>query len=640
MKKTLFLLILISSISWSQNPTWADNVGKIIYENCASCHHTGGIAPFSLTSYQDAVDNASSIASSINNGIMPPWTPDPAYRSFAHQRVMTQADKNAVLQWIANNTPTGDLHHAPTPKSYNSTSQLGTPDLTLTIPSFTVNSNSDVYHNFELPSGLSALNYAKAIEIIPGNPSIVHHVLVFEDNSTNPINPTSVGGTGSSSSKLLFGYTPGAQPYFTPEGTGLRLNANTRIILQVHYAPGSLGLTDNTTVNFKLTTATQREIQVVPILNHFNTITNGPLSIPANQTKTFYEQYTLPINATLLYVFPHMHRVGKSIEAYATTTGANIPFVKIPDWEFHWQDNFVFPNTVKVSSGSVLKATAFYDNTTNNPDNPNSPPITVSAGENTGDEMMLVFFAFLTYQSGDENLIVDKRVQSATSTQFCQGQSVKLKAIEGVGYTYQWKKDGVSITNATSSTYEATETGNYTVSISLGANNSISDAIPVVVIPAPVATITSTTTIIPSGSSVTLTASSGSNYTYQWYLNGQAISNATNATLDATAAGDYTVEVYNGCYATSVAKTMTVSLSNPSFENIELEIFPNPSTGLFTIKNAEYTSLVIYNLLGQIINKTEIITNDFQLNIKDKGVFVLQFISKEGVSSIKKIVIN
>jgi hypothetical protein len=335
-----------------------------------------------------------------------------------------------------------------------------------------------------------------------------------------------------------------------------------------------------------------------------------------------------------------MHRVGKSIESFATTTGANIPFVKIPNWEFHWQDNFVFPNTVKVNSGSILKATAFYDNTTNNADNPNSPPLTVSAGENTGDEMMLVFFAYLPYQAGDENLIVDKRVTPTSSTEFCQGQSVKLKTIEGVGYTYQWNKDGLPIANATNSSYVATVSGNYTVSITLGSNNAVSDPIPVNVIPTPTANISSSTTIIPSGSSVTLTASSGNNYTYQWYLNGQPIANATNVTFDATVGGDYTVEVYNGCYSTSAAKTLTVALGTPSFNISQIVVYPNPNNGVFYIKNANHSSMSIINLMGQLIGKTEINSNDFQINLKDKGVYLLQITTEEQEIKIEKIIVR
>ncbi|MFM8917782.1 MAG: hypothetical protein ACKOGP_08575, partial [Bacteroidota bacterium] len=151
------------------------------------------------------------------------------------------------------------------------------------------------------------------------------------------------------------------------------MGANARIILQIHYAPGSQGQLDSTRVNFKLTSTGLRGISVNPILNHWTSLTNGPLSIPANQTRTFNEAATLPGNWTFLAASPHMHLIGRTFLTYAVKNTApfdTIRFVNIPDWDFHWQDNYVFQNAIKIPSGYSLRATAFYDNTANNPDNP------------------------------------------------------------------------------------------------------------------------------------------------------------------------------------------------------------------------------------------------------------------------------
>lgn len=642
MKNIIRIIILFSSgISNAQSPNWSNDVAKIVYENCASCHRSGGIAPFRLTTYQDAVNNSGGIQYAISNGVMPPWTPDPNYKSFVHQRVMSSADKNTVLQWIANNTPSGDLRFAPPAPTFSPTSQIGTPDLTLTVPTYTVTSNNDEYRNFVLPSGLSQINFAKAIELIPGNTSIVHHILVFEDNSTNAINPTSIGGTGSSSSKLLLGYTPGSQPYFTPQGTGLKLNANTRIILQIHYAPGSMGQTDTTTINFKLTTVPQREIFVNAILNHGN-MTNGPLYIPANQTRTFNQQFTIPFTASLLYVFPHMHKIGRSIESYATTNSATIPFIKIPAWDFHWQNNFIFQNVVKVNSGDIIKSVAFYDNTTNNPENPSDPPNNVSAGEGTNDEMMLVFFAYLSYQAGDENIIVDNRIIPTGATTFCDGQSVKLKTIEGIGYTYQWKKNGVSIVNATSSSYIASTAGNYTVSILLANNNSISDPITITIQPLPTATIQPTGTVdIISGNTVTLSASTGLGYTYQWLKDDILINGANSSTYTTDIPGNYKVEVNNGCYSVSIPTIVTLSLtnSNPNIDK-EIIVYPNPNSGVFYVKNAENYEITVSNILGQNTYTSIINSNSQEIVITNKGIYFIKLKDSNNHIIIKKIIIE
>jgi hypothetical protein len=134
------------------------------------------------------------------------------------------------------------------------------------------------------------------------------------------------------------------------------------------------------------------------------------LIIPANTVSTFTADYNIPaqVNLTLLDVFPHMHLLGKSITAWAETpTNQTIPFIEIPDWDFHWQGFYDFRNPVKLPGGSVLRSTATYDNTASNPYNPNNPPTVVTGGEATNEEMMLVYFSYTLYFNGDENIVID-----------------------------------------------------------------------------------------------------------------------------------------------------------------------------------------------------------------------------------------
>lgn len=569
MKKFLPALWIVCSAFFvhAQTATWSSDVARIVYKHCTPCHHPGGLAPTSFMSYSEAAMYKFNINYAVSNGIMPPWKANPNYKTYAHQRVLTPAEILAIQQWATNGAPAGNLANAPAPPVYSSSSQLGSVDLSLTFPSYTVVGNGDVYRNFVVNTGLTQTKYATALEVIPGNPEIVHHVLVFMDTTNNPINPNNPGGTGSLASKLIYGYVPGGQPYFTPPGTGFRLPPNTRIIFQMHYAPGSAGLSDATTFNMKLTTTPQREISFQPALNHFTSLTNGPLSISANTTKTFYEQATVPATVTLLAASPHMHLIGRSLTTFATTStpGDTIRFVDIPQWDFHWQDNYIFPNTVKVPSGATLRARAFYDNTANNPFNPNSPPQNVSAGEGTEDEMMMVFFAYMPYQNGDENLIVDKRILPRSGTTFCTGQSVLLEAISGTGYTYQWYRDGNLISGANTSSYIATLGGNYTVAITLGPNTLTSDAVAVTVNALPTASVTSqSSTAICPGGNVQLNANTGSGLTYKWYKNDTLISGATSASYTAAAAGNYAVEVSNGCSTKSTPVTVTTTTPTAS----------------------------------------------------------------------------
>ncbi len=552
MNKVLFLLIFfVQNIffrSFAQAPTWSGDIAKIMYGNCTSCHRPGGMAPFSLTNYEDVSPMATWIEQNITNKNMPPWPADEDYKSFVHERVLSQQDKQTFSAWVSAGTPSGDLRFTPPIPQYSNGSQLGSPSLSLQITPFTVTQNGDQYRNFVLPMGLTQVNFANAIEVIPGNPSIVHHVLVFVDTNSTPVPPD--GLSAGLQSELIYSYVPGSIPYYTPIGTGFRMPTNSRIILQIHYAPGSLGQIDNTTVNFNLTTTPQRRIFVSAALNHLNSITNGPLMIPANETRTFNESFLLNTTVTTFYAFPHMHLIGKSIQAWANkpVTNDTIRFVKVPDWDFNWQDNYVFSNAIKVPAGSTLKATAHFDNTATNPNNPSSPPQNVVAGEGTNDEMMIVFFAYSPYLNGDENTIIDKRIIPMGATTFCEGQSVRLKTIQGEGYTYQWKLNGSTITGATNYYLEATQSGNYTVLISLGSNNVLSDPVLITVNSKPVSIINSI-----SGNQIPqiLTAQNCGTCNYQWYLNDVAIGGAMSVNHEATQPGIYYLETYNGCYSIS-----------------------------------------------------------------------------------------
>lgn len=629
----------------AQNPTWENGIAKVFYANCTSCHRSGGLAPFSLDNYQDAKTYSNWVASAITNG-MPPWNADPSYKKYAHERVLSAADVSKIQQWVANGSPSGDLRFAPPAPTYSTGSQLGTANLSLKMNNFTVPTNNDVYRNFVIPSGLSQSSFATAIEVLPGNPAIVHHVLVFEDSSNASISQSSAGGTGSAASKLIYEYVPGAQPYFTPVGTGIRLAANTRIILQIHYAPGSQGQLDSTRVNFKLTPSGLRNISVNPLLNHFSTMTNGPLNIGANQTKTFHEAVSVPGNWTFLSASPHMHLIGKTFLTYAVKNSApfdTIRFVRINDWDFHWQDNYVFQNALKVPNGYTLRATAFYDNTSNNANNPNVPPQNVSAGEATTDEMMMVFFSYLPYQTGDENLIIDKRIIPKGATTFCDGITVTLKTIEGSGYTYEWFRNGTLIPGATSATYEAGQTGNYVVSITLGPNNAVSDPISVTVNPVPIATLNpSGVAVIPNGGNIALNASTGVGYSYSWYRNDTLISGANSSTYMASLPGSYYVEVFNGCYALSDMVVLTGETTPITDQNdpASLSIYPNPSTGKFRIDASSEGELHLLNYLGQRVQTYSLSATSSEISIEKSGVYCLLFEDRQGNSTAQKVVIN
>jgi hypothetical protein len=205
--------------------------------------------------------------------------------------------------------------------------------------------------------------------------------------------------------------------------------ANSDFVVEVHYAPGHQGEKDSTKVNLKFCTqASPRLVSVQPILFHYWPCINAQLDIPANTVKSFYEKslgFQVPGVAfdpskdySLLAVAPHMHLIGKSWNVYMTSpTNDTTRLICIPDWNFHWQLSYEFHNLIHFNAGAGyhVGAKATYDNTTNNPNNPNNPPVEVQLGESTLDEMMIVFFSYLEYQAGDENIVLDQTTGVNTS---------------------------------------------------------------------------------------------------------------------------------------------------------------------------------------------------------------------------------
>jgi Secretion system C-terminal sorting domain/Copper type II ascorbate-dependent monooxygenase, N-terminal domain/Copper type II ascorbate-dependent monooxygenase, C-terminal domain len=419
----IFTCGLLSNLV-AQTPTWSEKIAPILYKNCTNCHHAGGIAPFSLVTYQEANARHHSIEHAVTNGHMPPWPPDSKFREFVKQRVLTTDEITAIQTWANGSAPQGDPAKAPVAPTYSNAPVLANASLTFKMPTYKIGQNQDIYRCFPMKSGQTVDKFITGIECIPGNGSIVHHVLFFQDQSTKCFELdaqdaapgyTSFGGIGSNSAQLIGGWVPGSQPSIMPKGMGIKLSANANIVMQVHYAPGSVGLSDSTQLRLQLTEGTLRNMGVAPILNHVLSLTNGPLFIPANTTKTINSQYTLPADVSFISISPHMHLIGHKMRVWAITpTGDSVNLIKIDHWDFHWQGAYLFKKPVKLVKGTKLFGEAFYDNTSANEHNPNNPPKDVSLGEATTDEMMLVYFTYLGYQTGDEN--IDLEAATATTS--------------------------------------------------------------------------------------------------------------------------------------------------------------------------------------------------------------------------------
>lgn len=383
--------------------TFTRDIAPILFSNCVSCHRAGEVAPFPLTAYEDAAKRARMIARVTGSGFMPPWKPVPEGSAPLHgERRLTPRQIELLAEWAKTGAPRGDDADLPPVPPVESGWRLGEPDLVLEMPEgFTVPAaGRDIYRAFVVPIQLPEDAWVSAVEFKPGAPTVVHHAIFYLDatgaarrkDSADPLpGYLSFGGPGFLPAGGLGGWAPGARPDSLPAGVGRLLPKGTDLVMQVHYHPDGIERKDRSklAVYFQKPPVTRRVGSIM--------LVNRDIDIPpgdSNYTRT--AQFRLPAQTTLLGVMPHMHLLGREMRVWAELPDGNErPIVRIDDWDFRWQDQYRLAEPMTLPAGTTLRLWARYDNSSDNPENPNRPPARVRRGEQTTDEMCMAFVEFI-----------------------------------------------------------------------------------------------------------------------------------------------------------------------------------------------------------------------------------------------------
>lgn len=437
MKLTLLCAIAALLLAWNtqaQPVNFSEHIAPIIYQKCTSCHRQGEVAPMPLTNYDEVKSWRQMVKYVTSIRYMPPWKPDPKYQTYLGENYLTDAEIDLIAKWVDDGAPQGNPMKEPALPYFPDGSQLGTPDLVLPFAQAYEHKgiNKDEYRIFVLPTGLTEDKEIAAVEIRPGNRNIVHHALFSYDTSGKArenddadaeYGYQSFGGFGVTDNPLetiqFPGYVPGQKPRFFPEGLGQVLPAGADFLVQMHYAPIPTAQKDSSVINiFFKKEPIEREVQTVILVPLSNIITDGPFVIPPRQVRSFHGQITTPRKLSLVSISPHMHLLGKKWEVFAVTPNRQdtIPLIRINDWDFNWQGTYTFERFVVLEAGSVIHATATYDNTSDNPFNPNNPPKWVGWGEKTTDEMYYLPISFVEYKEGDEDILFTETETTAVTS--------------------------------------------------------------------------------------------------------------------------------------------------------------------------------------------------------------------------------
>jgi mono/diheme cytochrome c family protein len=402
----------IASAESSRPVTFSRDIAPIIFNNCVSCHRPGEVAPFPLMTFADVRRHSHEIADLTLDKQMPPWKPAEGYGDFVGARRLTDAQIDLIQQWVKQGKQEGNPQDLPTMPTFKSGWTLGEPDLVVRMPEpYTLRADGpDQYRVFVIPLNLPNDVYVSALEFRASNPKIVHHSLFYLDNSgaaraleaASPDKPgyARSGGPGFAPSGGLGGWAPGVMPQYMPEGVGRPIEAGADLILHTHFHPSGKVEKEQSVVGLYFTKKLPEKVLL--------SIPHGTRRIdiaPGDKNYVIENSFVVPSNVELEGIFPHAHLLCKQIEVTAKLPdGKTLPLIWIKDWDWNWQDFYQYKHIVNIPKGTRVTMKFTYDNSADNPHNPSSPPQRVHNGEQTKDEMALVFYQILIDRSAAENL--------------------------------------------------------------------------------------------------------------------------------------------------------------------------------------------------------------------------------------------
>ena len=412
MRYVIALAFLAVSARAATIPTFARDIAPIVYTKCAPCHHPGDAAPFSLLTYQDVKKRAAQIAAATQARYMPPGLPEHGYGDFEGDRSLTGEQIKAIQDWVRAGAPEGPLNDIPAMPSFNPDWQLGQPDLVLDAQSSVdlPASGRDIYWNVIFTPNLTTRRWVRAIEIRPGIPRVVHHANLIVDRTGSAHRQEIAPGKGFPGMDLVIDrspfdpegnflfWKPGSPPHVEPDGFAWRLDPGDELVLNIHLQPS--GKVEHVKPSIGLY-FTDKPATKFPVLVQLED--DQDLDIPAGARDfVISDQLRLPMDADVLAVYPHAHYLGKLLEAWAILPdGSKKWLIRIPSWDTNWQAVYYYREPVFLPADSVIHMRYHYDNSSDNPRNPNDPPIRVRAGNRATDEMGHLWLQILPRGPGD-----------------------------------------------------------------------------------------------------------------------------------------------------------------------------------------------------------------------------------------------
>lgn len=406
MLNRLVVPALFLSLNTFAAVTFHKDVEPILQKSCQECHRPGEIAPMSLLTYEQVRPYAKAIKADVIQQKMPPWPADPHFSKFANDRSLTADEIKTITAWVDNGAKEGDKSDAPAPRKWVEGWNISKPDLIVKMPDpVDVPAKGEIEYTYiVVPSGFTEDKWVREIEVRPSDRSVVHHAVVYlrepgskwmaDAKPGIPFIPTNLTNASTrfanvlgAQNDVLTVYTPGMVPDIYKPGQAKQIKPGTDFVIQMHYTASGKATKDQTSIGlvFASETPTTRIITTAAVNNRF--------TIPAGDGD-FKAEATVPVNnpMVMLSVFPHMHLRGKAFQYdLIYPTGETKTIMRVDHWSLNWQLSYKLAEPIELTPGMKVKATAWWDNSPNNPSNPD-PSKEVKWGDQSWEEMLVGFY--------------------------------------------------------------------------------------------------------------------------------------------------------------------------------------------------------------------------------------------------------
>ncbi len=375
--------IIVSAGASAESITYTKDIAPILNENCVECHRPGQIAPMSLLSYKEVRPWVKSIRKNVADKQMPPWHASHSKVGLANDRSLSQEEIDTIVAWADKGAPRGKRSDLPAlPEFSDGDWKLGEPDLIVTLPEVKIQGDGrDIFKNLPGKVNLKEDRWVKAIEILPGNAKVVHHVIAFQIQGFG-VDP--IGG-------WMGAWAAGTEPMVFPEKTGRIMKKGHSLIADMHYHPNGEDAVDVTRIGLHFADAKDVEKELTNLW-----VMNTGFEIPAGAANhEVRAQYSFQQDGKILGFAPHMHYRGKDFSYTATyPDGTSEVLLAVNNYDFNWQTNYVLEEPIAIPEGTIVEAVAHYDNSTGNPANPD-PTKDITFGDESYDEMMIGFIDYV-----------------------------------------------------------------------------------------------------------------------------------------------------------------------------------------------------------------------------------------------------